>query len=43
MWTSGLDKSIKPYNLQEGLLESIQTNSESMPEDMTVTMGGDLV
>ena len=43
MCTSGLDNSIKPYNLQEGLLESIQTNSGSMPDDMAVTMGGDLV
>ena len=29
--------------MQVGLLESVQTNSGSMPEDMAVTMGGDLV
>ncbi|XP_061167568.1 uncharacterized protein LOC133176464 [Saccostrea echinata] len=44
IWTSGNDKTMKLYNINQGsLLKSITTMSGNMPEDIAVTKSGDLV
>ncbi|XP_061177562.1 uncharacterized protein LOC133186325 [Saccostrea echinata] len=43
IWTCGLDKIMKLYNLQGKLLKSIQTKSGNTPRDIEVTRSGYLI
>ncbi|XP_062595046.1 tripartite motif-containing protein 2-like [Saccostrea cucullata] len=43
IWTRGVDKTMKLYNLKGKLLKSIKTKSGSKPCDITVSRSGDLV
>lgn len=43
IWTSGLNKTMKLFNLRGGLVKSKDTKSMFAPLDITVTNSGDLV
>nr|XP_034309672.1 uncharacterized protein LOC117683840 [Crassostrea gigas] len=43
IWTRGNDNILKLYNLQRGLLKSIQTKSGHCADDIAVTGNGDLI
>nr|XP_022310052.1 uncharacterized protein LOC111115558 [Crassostrea virginica] len=43
IWTRGLDKVIRMYNIKGELLESIQTRSWNEPYDIVVLQSGELV
>ncbi|XP_062569512.1 uncharacterized protein LOC134231563 [Saccostrea cucullata] len=44
IWTSGDDKTMKLYSINQGsLLKSITTKSRNIPDDIAVTKNGDLV
>ncbi|XP_052705481.1 E3 ubiquitin-protein ligase TRIM71-like [Crassostrea angulata] len=43
VWTRGNEDMMKLFNLQEELVESIQTKSRNEPKDIAVTKSGDLV
>ena len=42
-WTSGVDDTMRLYNLQGELLKSVETKSGNLPFDIAVTKSGDLV
>ena len=43
IWTSDEDITLKLYNLKGKLINSIQTKSGNVPEDITVNKSGNLV
>lgn len=43
IWTSGQDCTMRQYNMQGKLVESIKTKSGNIPRDITVTVHGELV
>ena len=43
IWTSGGDKIMKLFNIQGDLLKSMQTESEYTPQNIAVTMSGNLI
>lgn len=43
IWVRGNSNTLKLYNLQRGIMKSIQTKSENWPQDIVVTKIGNLV
>ena len=43
LWTCGTDETMRLYNLQGELLKSVKTKSKNGPQDLAVTLRGDLV
>ena len=43
LWTCGIDKSMRLYNLQGELLKSVRTEPDNYPQDIAVTHRGELV